>query len=235
MSVACVVPWKPGCEHRERAWAFLKPRYGCPVTEALGGEPWVKAEAVNPAVEASSADIVVVADADVWVDELDEAVERVRAGAPWATPHGRVFRLSERGTANYMAGEPWDQQELDQRPYKGLAGGGVIVAHREVLSSVPMDPRFVGWGGEDESWGRALSCLVGPPWRGQGHLVHLWHPPQARESRRFGSQDGWRLTRRYMTARHDPRQMGTLIEEARQFDRAAHQQGMPDRPAVSVG
>ena len=211
----CVVPWRGGCEHRERARDWLLERLPYPATLAPGPEPWCKAAAVNPAVEASAAEIVVVTDADVWAEGLEDAIDAVRAGAPWAMPHRGVFRLTEASTAAFMAGaDPYDLP-LEQPAYLGLEGGGVVVARRETLCAVPLDPRFIGWGGEDVSWGRALRALEGPPWRAKRPLIHLWHPPQQRMTRKHGSVAGRALARRYRAAAADPDRMRRLIEEGR--------------------
>jgi hypothetical protein len=84
-------------------------------------------------VERSSADVIVLADADVWTDGIPAAVKAVEDGAAWAVPHQLVRRLDENG------GEA-------ERPYVGIEGGGVVVAPREVILSCPLDVRFVGWG-----------------------------------------------------------------------------------------
>lgn len=180
--------------------------------------PWVKALAVNPAVQASTADIVIVADADVWVSGLKDAVAAVAHGDygrewRWAIPHHLVHRLSREATAMVLAGADFRGLGLDQRPYVGVAGGGFIVAPRKVLLDVPLDPRFVGWGQEDVSIAIALTTLHGAPWRARPDLVHLWHPPAERANRKIGTVAGRELWRRYQRARHDPVQLRRLIEE----------------------
>lgn len=184
------------------------------MTIAPGSEPWCKASAVTPAIEASSADVVIVADADVWTEGLPQAVQAVAGGAPWAIPHTPVYRLTEAATRHYMAGEDFRKLPTTQRPYCGMAGGGYIIAPRETFLSVPMDPRFVGWGQEDESHAHALQTLAGRPWRGRSPLVHLYHPPQERMSRRWGSLESRALATRYRKARNYPDQMRKLIQEA---------------------
>lgn len=211
--VEVVVPWLPGCPYRERAWNWLRPRYGWPVRVGTGSSPWVKADAVTPAVEAcAEGAIVVIADADVWSDGVTEAVDAVEHGARWAIPHNKVHRLTADGTDAVLAGADWRSRPLDQPPYTGVAGGGYVIARRETLLEVPM-PRIVGWGQDDECWAIALTTLAGTPWRGSADLVHLWHPPQERLSRRRGSVEGWAMLRRYRQAAHDVRAMRRLIEE----------------------
>jgi len=211
VSVEIVVPWRAGCPHRERAWELVRGRYAeiaYPVVEAPGPDPWNKALAVMPALERSTADIVVVADADVWCDGLVRAVQAVEDGAPWAIPYLLVHRLDA-------------ERKPEQRPYAGMAGGGIVVAPRETLLDVPLDPRFVGWGQEDQCWGWALHALAGPPWRGDADLVHYYHPPQKRLNRKRGSNESWALRRRYLAARRDPAAMRALLEESRVPSNAA--------------
>lgn len=99
-----------------------------------------------PAIESSDAEVIVVADADVLCDGLPAAVSAVQGGAPWARPHNSVHRLSETGTDALLAEDSWQEHPLEQRPYAGLDGGGIVVARKEVIQAIPLDPRFVGWG-----------------------------------------------------------------------------------------
>lgn len=206
-----IVPFAGDCPHRQKALEWVTANHVWPVTVAYGGVPWVKAEAIRPAIEASSADIIVLADADCWTDGLDEAVRAVELGAPWAKPHKLVHRLSEASTRAFMAGESWT--ELDQQPYHGVAGGGFVVARRETLLDIPMDPRFVGWGQEDIAFALALHTLAGDAWLGDADLIHLWHPPQPRMTRMWGSPESKRLLKRYLAAKAKPDLMRSIVEE----------------------
>jgi hypothetical protein len=216
--VEVILPWRPGCEHRELALAWVAPRYPWPVTVATAppGE-WCKAAAVAPAAEASTADVLVIADADVWCDGTADAVEAVIDGHPWAMPHTLVHRLTPGATAVMLAGrEPDPAYRVEERPYRGVMGGGIVVLPRETYLHCPLDPRFTGWGQEDASWATALTTLAGDRWRGTSDLIHLWHPPQPRLTRKIGSADGETLHRRYELALNDPARMSLLVEEARQ-------------------
>lgn len=214
-----IVPFAGDCQHRRAAWQHLKRLYRWPVIEATppAASPWVKALAVMPAIAASSAEVVVVADADCWSDGLGAAVTAVECGWPWAIPHDHVHRLSEAATTRVLGGQRWEGQELAEQPYRGVPGGGFVVAPRETLLRVPLDPRFEGWGQEDASWAIALGWLCGPGWRGSAPLVHLWHPPQRRQQRKLGSMAGWRLQRRYARARRSRAELSELVAEARRL------------------
>lgn len=215
MSVDVLVPWLEGDEHRTRALEWISDRYPWPVTLAPSPEPFCKGAALNAAISASSADVIIVADADVWCEGVESAVLAVICGvAAYAVPHRpEILRLSPEGTAAVLSGASWEDQPLDERPYPGVIGGGLLVAPREMLLDVPMDPRFVGFSREDYCWGMALRLLHGEPWRSEHPLLHLWHPPQERLDRKWGSVESYRLTQRYTAAKKNPGAMRALIAE----------------------
>lgn len=183
------------------------------MAEAAEG-PWIKAAAVMPAIAASEAEIVVVADADVWCEGLPAAVDAVVAGHPWSVPHRMVRRLNETATAEVLGGRDpasVSDRELVQRPYVGIFGGGVVVARRRLLLEVPLDARFIGWGREDNAWGEALQTLAGGPWRAGDPLYHLWHPPQSRPTRAKGNPASEALRKKYLQAFGKPDEMRRLL------------------------
>lgn len=220
MSTSVLIPWKTTrCEHRHRALAYVLSRlaeHGWPVVIGrYDSEPWCKARAIADALEQTDADVLVLHDADVWTNGLPEAVQQAQEGTAWAVPHRSIHRLSEVATALYVAGVSLGDPELEERAYLGIEGGGITVVRRDVYEACPIDPRFVGWSGEDEAFGWALRATHGPPWRPLGHapLWHLWHPAQARATRARGSLASWDLRKRYARARHDPVAMRALLGE----------------------
>ena len=213
-----ILPWRGGCEHREAALGWVRARYaraGLPVV--LGhhrtGE-WNKARAVRDGLTRTRAGLLIIADADVWAGGLPAAIEEVRAGAAWAVPHRGVFRLTQNATRRLLAGGEPDHSDLTERAYLGVEGGGVTVIRRDVYEDCPLDPRFTGWGSEDESHGMALRTLYGPPWRGKAPLTHLFHPTPQRATRSFGSEAGRDLRKRYVRASGNPDAMRALLQEA---------------------
>lgn len=226
-----VVPWRHSPQ-RERVWRWVKARYAekhpdWPVHVSGTSEgPWVKADAVMPKIEQAGDDVVVVADADCWCAGLESAVLAVTCGvAEWAVPHKTVYRLTEDATERLIGGEVPLPLETERRPYHGVWGGGILVAHRDTFLRVPLDPRFQGPGQEDEAWGVALWTLAGQGWRGTADLLHLWHDPLPRLSHRRGSLKSWKLYQRYARAREHPEQMEALLKE---IDVTRN----PDGPAV---
>lgn len=208
LPVSVLVPWRPGCPHREAAWKWVAGWWaaehpGWEVITADSGEgPWRKGAAVAAAAAAAGGRIMVVADADVIAPQVGEAVAAVAAGVPWAMPHKPVHRLTPAGTAALLAGGELPHPHFPRdgtvaHSYVGVAGGGMVVLPAATLHRVPIDPRFAGWGQEDTAWAWALGRVVGGYWRGAGPLWHLWHPPAVRRSRTVGSGEGLALYRRY--------------------------------------
>ena len=224
MTVSVVFPWRPGCLWRERSFNWVRDRYAAthPSWEVVIGESpqglFSRSAAILDGARRASGDVLVVADADVWCDPAD-AVERVTETG-WSVPHTLIHRLSEESSDLFMGGFPLDELELDQsnrqdrKPYRGNETGTLVVLAREVLFDVPPDPRFVGWGQEDNAWGAALNTLVGKSVRLGADLVHLWHPPQERQTRVVGNPEGQALWRRYQKAARRPEAMRALLAEA---------------------
>ncbi len=196
--------------NHDASWAAV---LGTPNTDE-----WCKAEAVANALATTDADVLVIHDADVWCNETPEAIAAVEAGAAWAVPHIGVSRLTETATAAVLAGmhpERLPPEALEEPSYRAHIGGGIVVIRRDVYERVPLDPRFTGWGREDDSWGLALKTILGRPAHFRGRLWHLWHPPQSRPARTHGSEANEALCQRYRAANHNPARMAALIEEAK--------------------
>ncbi len=219
--VSVVIPYeRSGDPHREAAyrwvttwWAEHHPGYEV-VTGTCPVGSWSKGVAVADGLARATGPIVIYADADVWCDSVQAAVDAVREGAGWATPHKRVKRLTAAATAQVIAGERPCRigGYLAEPPYLGCPAGGIVVASREVHEEVPVDPRFMGWGQEDEARTQALTRLVGPPHRVAADLWHLWHRPPTRQTRKWGSEESRAMYRRYSDARTVEAMRAVLVD-----------------------
>lgn len=220
-----LVPFTPGCPHREAAFGWVLGRYetALPTWQVVTGDGatpngYSRSQGILDAASRADGDVYVIADADVWCHPGLAVLRAAEDG--WAIPHKLVHRLSPESTAKVLDGARWQGLPLstdnpqDSRPYRGNETGTLVAIRHDVFAKAPPDPRFVGWGQEDDAWQLALRCLVGPPWRGDDDLVHLWHPPQPRKSRVVGNDANKALLRRYQAARRDRLAMAALLEEA---------------------
>jgi hypothetical protein len=174
-----------------------------------------RTQAILDARARTDADVLVIADADVFADPQPLTDWAITHG--WAVP-GILHRLSEDSTRLVLAGDDWRGLPLstdnpqDSKPYRVHEAGTLLAVTAEAFDLAPPDPRFVGWGQEDDAWAAALRTLVGPPARTGVDVVHLWHPPEPRKSRVVGNDANRALARRYQTARSRGL-MRTLIAE----------------------
>jgi hypothetical protein len=217
--ISVVVPLDPG-RARGKPWGWLQARYALlhPAWEVVLGfchGPWSKGAAVAQGLSRASGEVIVIADADSWCAQavMVEAVELARS-VPWVMPHETVERLDAVSTRTILDRPPGDIPR-GCRSYRHDApvGGGIVVARREVLEDVPLDPRLLGWGGDDIALGFALDTLVGRHVNLGAALWHLDHRPQANRRRAFPATEA--LANRYAGAVGDPIAMRILVEEAR--------------------
>lgn len=182
---------------------------------------WSKGRAVANGVERSRRPIIVIADADVVVppEALGYSIIAVMRGAAWSMPHGEVHRLSRRGTnAVYANDEPLlgsPNMKWTERRHPGPHGGGMVVTTRAAYEATGIDPRFIGFGGDDISFARALDTLVGPCERFDYPMTHLFHERTPRRHGNRGSEENEALAARYMIADGDPGAMRKIIDEFR--------------------
>lgn len=228
VSVAVVIPYRPGDQWRARARGWLLNRLetaypSWPVVFGASPDgPFNRSAAILDGAAQTDATVLVVTDADVWCDGVPAAVGAVLRGPHrWARPHRLIHRLSPESTAKVLTGSDWRGLPLsgdnrqDAKPYKGNDTGTLFVIARDTLEVVPPDVRFVGWGQEDQAHGIALNGLIGEPWRGPADLVHLWHPAPERLNRVAGSDDNVALLRRYQAARRRRPELEAIVAEAR--------------------
>lgn len=205
-------------EHRaaSREWVlahYRKHHPDWPVILGHSSTPWSKGDAVVDGIAQTDAALLVIADADSFVDPdtLRDAV-KLAADEPWAIPHGQVYRLNLEETARVLKGARPRRRHLARSAYLGLAGGGIIAIDRNRYADAGgIDRRFLGWGGEDLSFGLAATTLIGPPARLDAPLWHLWHPPATTNLR--GSPESEAHVLRYQCAFGNRRLMRALVDD----------------------
>lgn len=238
MSVSVVVPWRPDGAERQAVWGWLRTQWAQahPEWEVVLGTPppgaWNKAAAIVDGIRAARGDLLVIADADVWCDNVSVAVGKVASGEnAWAIPHGPLHRLTDEATQQVIhqgvAFADLPASAVGER-YRGHPGGGIAVLPRELYRAVPMDDRMGGPGPHDSAWAFALTTIGGVPYRPVGQkaavLWHLWHEPARRNiaawpentppeyPRAWGTPAYRELWRRYERAAGNRETMAALLE-----------------------
>ena len=224
MNCSLIVPWKYAYD-RERIWSYLWPAWEEEGFEVILSplsdfEIWRKGKAWAQGLQKASCDFVCLMDADCWVPKLSDAVGLLSQGHRWVQGQDTVLRFDEATTQRLLRGEIALEEAgrmdhvWEDEPRKASAGVGTIL-RREDADEIPLDPRFVGWGYEDNAWWEALSTLYGPPGRLPSSICfHLHHRPQPDKDRVPTSQKpNWLLWRQYVRARGRPERMRKLLSE----------------------
>jgi len=200
MRVSILVPFRPerGPIGKQRIanWEWLEKRWTCHFPEAEivvgtddGGTPFAKTVAVNDAYSRSSGDMLVITDADSWVN-MPQVIKGLHYAArtgvlvvPWTTAH----RLSKEDSQairklDPAAPEPVSPAMISRadgyRPSPSTAAMLVIVSREGFERVGGMDPRFRGWGAEDVAFGLACGTLLGRShlMPGTGYALHHDRP-----------------------------------------------------------
>lgn len=210
-----------------------------------GKEPFNKSMAVNSAFRQSTGEIIVILDADTWVEDkfFSIAVQMVRDGkAPWVIPAVTSWRLTREASDRIMMGDPSMPMSYGRGDIEQVSGviGFCHVLPRSAFELVGgMDERFRGWGGEDGAFKMSLDTLWGTHTKLKSTLVSLWHDrPRDIMGRRIWTGqvqrlENNRLWRRYIQAigfehlmlrvlaeRNGPRWYSSVAIRRSQMDRA---------------
>ena len=158
-------------------------------------KPFSKTTAVNRAFKKSHGDVIVILDADAYIDTevIKHCAERIRAARAigsklWFVPYLWIYRLTKDSTMEVLNSKPKDPHIFSDPPadneVEGTDGSGwgrkfgalVQIMPREAFELVGgMDQRFRGWGGEDVSFLKALDTLWAKHSNTPNNVLHLWH------------------------------------------------------------
>lgn len=219
--ISLLVPFRvsenaPGGRERAQSFNWLRDYWQAqlPLAEYIVGRddsvPFCKTAAVNDAASRATGDILVILDADAYMDPavLEESASDIRLAAHkgyplWLIPYRRLFRLTARVSSLVMESSPSNPLHIPMPPPatwvegEGTYYGGdatrrghwfaamVQVLSRDAFDTVGgMDERFRGWGGEDVSFMRSVDVLFGRHKTLNRAVYHMHHPRISAVSRR---------------------------------------------------
>lgn len=195
MRVSLLIPFRANSKRdpRIKTWDWLRARWTNLLPEAelcvgtdTGGQPFSKSTAVNDAYSKSHGDMLVIADADSWVERpglmigIEAAARREHLVVPW----WKSYRLTKADSDAIMAMPPHTRQPVTLEMKSHAEGTGpapdsaamVLCIQRSAFERVGgMDPRFRGWGSEDVSFGLSCWTLLGRNEYAMGEAYALYH------------------------------------------------------------
>jgi glycosyltransferase involved in cell wall biosynthesis len=204
--ISIIIPFRaPKTDYRRRLnldWLLRYWTVQLPGAEVIvSDDPHVngafsKSAAVNAGVYRSTGDILVIVDADGYID-ADAVVhcadeirkEAARGRRLWFVPYRKFYRLNEAASDLLLSSDPADPCMFSNPPdperIQGDADPNVghwYGAMAQILSRTAYnivggwDERFRGWGGEDHAAMRATDTLYWHHKSLPDQVLHLWHP-----------------------------------------------------------
>jgi glycosyltransferase involved in cell wall biosynthesis len=249
--ISFLIPFRDADGTRTKAmtWIVARWRSHYPDAEFIlaaddGKEPFNKSMAVNKAFAKSTGEIIVILDADTWVENkfFATAVQMVRDGAaPWVIPASTSWRLTREASERIMSSDPDMGMRYARGDVEQVSGvvGFCHVLPRAAFECVGgMDERFRGWGGEDGAFKMSLDTLWGTHATLRSTLVSLWHDrPRDYMGRRIWTGqtqrlENNRLWRRYIQAMGFDNLMLRVLAERkgpRWYSSVSRRRGLMDR------
>jgi hypothetical protein len=221
VSVAVVIPWRPGTPERNAHHEHVRAHLHEMLPDAIhldvdsGHTPFSRAGSRNEGVRFTQivgADVVVICDADTLpeAEPLHAAIETATDGR-LHLPYTWYRGLSRDGTAQYLAGTPAADCPVDLA-HEWATGGVLVIQPASWWAAGGMDERFVAYGFEDAAYRIAADALLGPTVAHQGTITHLWHPSEVGHGSPHHIANG-QLCQRYVDATGDPDALRALIAE----------------------
>ena len=173
-----------------------------PAAELIIGEdpdtnvPFSKSVAINNGVREAKGDILVVVDADGYldIDSVLHCAKEIRDARKlghklWFVPYRLFHRLTESASQRLLASNPKkplifstppgpeDRFGNDDASTGHWYGAMIQIMPKEAFEIVGgWDPLFRGWGGEDHAAMRAMDTLYSSHKTLPGQVLHVWHP-----------------------------------------------------------
>jgi hypothetical protein len=199
-------------------------------------EIFCKAEALNDAARRSKGKVLVILDADAYLegqiisDCADKIIENVHNNL-WFVPYRRLYRLTKEASKLITDSDPKNPFRIptpvadsnienagNAISYGHRYGAMLMMFHKRAYRKIGgFDERFKGWGGEDVCLLRALDTLYGKHKTTDSNIYHLWHPfiGANYEQRRWDGQpsggSNWTISKEYSKAFKNPAMMKELL------------------------
>lgn len=178
-----ILPWRDaGCIYRTKHFEFLFDYYSQEFDVVIGDNDgkFNRSAARNSGVEKSTSDIVVVIDADNYIEygQIHSAIRVARRRDVLVKPFAYFGYLTEESTNDFYASKSFNKSKAEfiNPPDKDFNGGAYVIKKSLWQDIGGMDEGFVGWGAEDDAFHILCESKLGKTRYTEGMDYHLYHP-----------------------------------------------------------
>ncbi len=178
-----------------------------------------RGRALNEGVRQAQGDVLILADADLWVPPaaLCYAVT-VATEYGMVVPFDHLIGLDGPGSVDVYGGfDPagvWASERVELDWWRRSDGGCNVLTRAAFDTARGFCAAFAGWGGEDAAFASAVGTLSGHVGWVPARAVHLWHPTDpTRGTER--TEANMELAQAFSAAWGNPAAMRLLIDGAR--------------------
>lgn len=179
-----VIPWRSTDEpwrlkHFEFLYDYYSKHYDIVIGDHDGD--FNRSAARNAGVNACTSEVVVVIDADnyIEIDQIDSSIEAASKSKILAKPFKWFGYLTEDSTKAFydFYGMPVDKNyDFINPPQTNFTGGAYVMQKSLWQWLGGMDEGFIGWGAEDDAWHITCERNAIPIEYNTGFNFHLYHP-----------------------------------------------------------
>lgn len=178
-----LVPRRADEGWRDHLWDYVRLWWiAAGVTPIEGHQtegPFNRSRAINLAAHCSSAEYVVIVDADAVPNSFDQVTAAVRLAAlesKLVRAYSQYNALDKPGTQKILNGYRGSWEKFIRWSNPDHLSSCIVVPRKLFDRLGGFDERFVGWGFEDRAFFEAADVIAGGTLRTSGNVWHLWHP-----------------------------------------------------------
>lgn len=177
-----ILPWRDsGCLARKRHFEFIHDYYAKEfnVIVADNEGKFDVGTARNNGVRQSTSDVVVIFDADTYVEyeSVYDAILATNLCGGLTKPFSTFGYMDEESTERFYAGERnFSSLVFQSEPSNNFQGGAWIIDKDRYWEVGGMDEHFPGWGAEDDAFHIVCRRTFGSEMWVGGYGYHLYHP-----------------------------------------------------------
>jgi Glycosyltransferase like family 2 len=220
-----IIPFHSKDPYRKKALSVVMNYYKTlfPNTDIIiasdGNDPYSKSAAINKAVKKANTEFTAIVDADILCPK-----NAILSGLklleyfPLILPFNNVCDLSRLLSEKLYEKPNFSLNTSmlhgkNRHNKKSVPVGGINLINKTCFMKIKgFDERFIGWGGEDDSFVAACDTICGPHKRLIGDVYHLWHPSIKAKGNPYYSKNHL-LTLEYFNAYNNKDEMMKILSK----------------------